>query len=368
MKKILVAFIAIIILLSIDSTAQNDGIQMPTMVSIHTDYLGNNNTWGFSDILINITVNKLGHLVYVEEYYTVDGSGNPKYVLSNRYYDNNITYNNISFQILRPFSHSGEIYNSIRGVVIFDDKRISEKWIGAVNGTHLTYDEEDEDIAKKINENIDKFEIEDRSLVANLSATYKFTTPDIAIYEVDVTSTGNEDYVSLRIDSLKGVPVFAKRFPGAVYQYLDTSLDAHQIKEIAIRYKVENSWINNNDVSEENIKLFRWNNTDNKWYGLKTKIINKDTNYTYYESEATNMSQFAIAGLRNIVTTINQTINLTDNFNILTKTNNITPVPSSTVTKKAGSNTTEVPIMEMVKRFYRFWQSIVSKNPLSSAG
>ncbi|SNQ61459.1 PGF-pre-PGF domain-containing protein [Candidatus Methanoperedens nitratireducens] len=300
-------------------------------------------------------------MVYIEEYYTVDGSGNPKYVLSNKYYDNNITYNDISFRILRPFSRSGEFYSLVKGVVIFDDKRVNERWIRTENGTHLTYNEEDEDIAKKINENIDKFEIEDKSLIANLSATYKFTTPDIAIYEVDITSTGNENYVSLRIDSLKGIPVFAKRFPGAVYQYLDISLDAHQIKEIAIRYKVENSWINNNDVSVENIKLFRWNNTDNKWYGLKTKIINKDINYTYYESEATNMSQFAIAGLRNIVTTINRTTNLTDNFNVLTKTNTITPIPSSTVTKKTEPNTTEVPIIEMVKRFYRFWLSVASK-------
>ena len=113
MKKILIAFIAIIVLLSIDSTAkgENDGIQIPTKVSIHNDYLGDNNTWGFSDILINININKLGHLIYIEEYYTVDGSGNPKYVLSSRYYDSNITYNDISFQIPRPFSQSGKFYN-----------------------------------------------------------------------------------------------------------------------------------------------------------------------------------------------------------------------------------------------------------------
>ncbi len=56
------------------------------------------------------------------------------------------------------------------------------------------------------------------------------------------------------------------------------------------------------------------------------------------------------------------------NFNVSTRTDTITPMPSSTVTKKTEPNTTEVPIIEMVKRFYRFWLSIASKNSLFSAG
>lgn len=352
MKKILVAFILVIILLSIDAIAQSEigGFQIPAKVSIHAEYLGDNkSTWGFNDVLINININRLGHLLYIEEYYTIDANENPKYITSNKYYDNNITYTNISFQILRPFSSSGKYYSLVRGVVILDNKRVNERWLTTTeNGTHLTYTEED--IATKINENIDKFEIEDKFLIANISTTYKFTTPDLAIYEVDITSAENENSASLRIESLKGIPIFAEQFPGAVYKYLDIALDTNKIKKISLRFKVENFWINNSDVSGENVKLFKWNTSDNKWYGLKTNLINKDTNYIYYESEAVDMSQFAIAGLRNFVMPVNQTTDLIDNLNVSSRTNTMAPIPPSAMTKETEQKITKVSIIEMIKK------------------
>lgn len=303
-------FVVIVILLSIDSIAQseNGGVQIPTKVSIHTEYLGDNKSaWGFSDMLVNITINRLGHLIYIEEYYTEDSSEDPKFVTSRSYYNDNITDNDISLQIMRPFSRSGTYYSLVRGVVIFDNKRVYEKWIRSVNGAHLTYSDSEEDMVTKINENIDKFETRGNTLVANLPVIYKFTTRDLVIYEVGIISTGNERDVVLTVKHLKGIPILAKRFPGAVYKYIDISLDTYQIKKLSFRYKVENSWINDSDIPGENIKLFRWNKTDSKWYGLETKIISKDDNYTYYESETTNISQFAIAGLRDVVTIINGT-------------------------------------------------------------
>ncbi len=296
-------------------------IKIPTKVSIYTKYLGDNSTWGFGDIIINITINKLGHMIYLEEYFTVDSNQNPKYAMTNKYYDNNITNNTTSFQILRPFGRAGRLYSLIRGVVLLDNRRVYEKWINTINGTHLTYS--DLDTATEIRENIDKYEVEDNVLIENSSVTYKFIAPELAIYEVDVISTGNENYVPLRIESLKGIPIRAQRFPGVVYKYLNVLLDTYKVKKIYLRYKVENSWINSHDVSGENVKLFTWNDTDNKWYGLKTKIINKDNNYTYYESEAVYVSRFAIAGLRDIVTTANQT---TTNQT----TNTLAPIQSST--------------------------------------
>lgn len=338
MKKTLILFIVIIILLPVSSMAQK-GNDIPIKISINTTYIGFNKAWFVSDYRVNMSINRLGHMTYIEEYFTVDSNSNPKPVMSKTHYDGNITNHNVSFQMMRPMSRSGKAYNMIRGAVVLDGKRIYEKWLKTSSGAHLTYtigNGDKEGLAIKKSENIAKFEIRDKNLITGLPVTYQFTTSDIAIYEVNVTGITNESYISLNIKLLKGVPIYAKSFPWTVYKYYDISLDTRQIRKMTLRYRVENSWINNSNVSD--IRLFRWNGTAKKWYELSSKIINKDSNYTYYES-ATNLSEItiAIAELKkNSTANINKT-NLSINNTTFNSTNNSVLFPTISETgKKKG--------------------------------
>lgn len=300
MKNFLIVLVAVIVLLPIGGNAQNTNENV-VKFSIHTTYIGFDNNWFSSIMLINITTPKFGRLVYVEEYFTVDSSDNPKPVISKIYYDNNVKENNISFQILRPLSRSGKFYSMIRAVIIVDGERMYEKWIKTASGAHLTFTigNGDKDLTAKINNNIIKFEIQDNELVAGLPVIYKFTTPELAVYEMNVTGIENNGDTPLRIELLKGISIFpgVKSFPWPVYKYLDISLGTSKINNVKIRYNVENSWITSKNISSYDMRLFRWNTEDKKWHTLKTNITNRDYDYTYYQSETTNLSLFVIAEL-----------------------------------------------------------------------
>lgn len=303
MKNILIVLVAVMVLLPIGGMAQETNRTNVTKFSISTAYVGFDNNWFASKILVNIITIRFGHLKYVEEYFTVDSNDNPKPVTSNTYYDNNISENNISFQILRPLSRSGKFYSMIRGVILIDGKRVYEIWLKTVDGAHLTFtigNGNKDDMATKIN-NIAKFEVEYNDLIADLPATYKLMTHEIPIYEIDVTSTENEGDTSLRVELLKGIPDFVGTFPWMTYKYLDISMDTYKIKKVIPRYKVENLWIKSTNISIYDIRLFRWNKDDRKWHTLKTSILGKDNNYTYYQSETTNLSIFVIAELNRTV-------------------------------------------------------------------
>lgn len=362
MKKVLVVLLVILVLFPINGVAQSENTtQNKLKTSINQNYTGFD-YYNFGDKYeINITVNRLGNLKYIEDYFTVDSNSNPKHVMSKTYYDSKVSENNISFEILRPVSHSGKTYKMIRGAIILNDKRIYERWLRISSGAHLTYTigHEEGNSTARVNKNIAKFEIQDRSIRAGLPVVYKFRTPELSIYQINVTGDSNGNYIGLRVELLDGVSVYTKRFPWAVYKYLDVSLDSYQANKIIISYKVENSWINNSNISEKDIRLFRWNDTDKKWHGLNTKITNVDGNYTYYESNTTNLSPFVIAELRRPKPKVNKsstnTINITDIFNTIPTpiyTTAISPTP--TISQKLDtnfgkSNKKEISIMNEIK-------------------
>lgn len=309
MKNVLIVLVAIMVLLSIGGMAQSTNENVAKF-SISTTYIGFDNNLFSSEILVNITTPKFGRLVYVEEYFTVDSDSNPKPVTSKIYYDNSVEENNISFQILRPLSRSGKFYSMIRAAIIVDGKRVYEKWLKTSSGAHLTFTiGNKDDIATNINNNIAMFEIEYNKLIAGLPVTYELTTPEIPIYEVDVTSTGNEGYTSLRVDLLKDIPELVRQLPWVTYKYLDISMDTYKIEKVVLKYKIENSWIAGKNISRHDMILFIWNKEDKKWHSLKTNITNRDDGYTYYQSETTNLSLFVIAELNRTV--LNDYINRT---------------------------------------------------------
>ena len=65
-----------------------------------------------------------------------------------------------------------------------------------------------------------------------------------------------------------------------------------------IKYKVENTWLKDNNVSTPNVNVFQWNKYEQRWEVLDTKPTREDSTYTYFESKANGLSQFAITGIR----------------------------------------------------------------------
>jgi hypothetical protein len=75
-------------------------------------------------------------------------------------------------------------------------------------------------------------------------------------------------------------------------------MDYKRIRNATMQFKVENSWIDNNSLSADNIKMSTWDNTRGKWTELLTTTTNKDDTYTYFDSRTNTFSSFAISGIK----------------------------------------------------------------------
>jgi ATP-dependent Zn protease len=71
-------------------------------------------------------------------------------------------------------------------------------------------------------------------------------------------------------------------------------------------FSVNNSWIKENGLAPEDIKLYKWQ--DDGWVEKTTEIADNNTNQTYYASLVGNFSSFAVSGdkKQDVVPTLSQ--------------------------------------------------------------
>lgn len=170
-------------------------------------------------------------------------------------------------------------------------------------------------VSGESHDNLNYYQTIMRTLVIDTPVTYKFDNiPDCA-YEIVVTGSGNEDYVSLRVEELKGQSKIAEASPpGEVYTNFNVWSGSNGIKEAVLKCKVENKWIDSKGLSPGDIKILRW--ADRKWNQLETKETNRDTTYTFIEATTPGFSPFTVTGLKEITTpqgtpSITETVNVT---------------------------------------------------------
>lgn len=89
-------------------------------------------------------------------------------------------------------------------------------------------------------------------------------------------------------------PIDIPELDAEIYEYLNIEHDNipdEDITGVKKTFKVEKTWINNNNLNKEDVKLFRFKE---EWTALTTNIINEDNNYIYYEAQSPGLSIFAI--------------------------------------------------------------------------
>lgn len=148
-------------------------------------------------------------------------------------------------------------------------------------------------ITSELLSKIIKAETTERSLKTDVQSRYIYTSPEMSIYELLAKSKKDEEYVAIRVETLKDVSKLAtSNAPGNVYKNENVWFGSKDIYEVILRFRVENSWINNNNINKEDIQLLKWGNS---WTPLEVKEINSDENYTYFESAITESSVLAIS-------------------------------------------------------------------------
>lgn len=142
-------------------------------------------------------------------------------------------------------------------------------------------------------ENIVKTERYDKDLIADTPVIYTFKEPEHRISEIVVTSKENLKDIPIRVEALKdtakGVSTHA---PGAVYKNLNIVVGTTKIKEAVIKFNVENSWLDSNNLASSDVRMIKWDGS--KWNTLETTEKNKGGTFTYYEAKTDSFSSFAI--------------------------------------------------------------------------
>lgn len=157
--------------------------------------------------------------------------------------------------------------------------------------------------------NIAKYETVEKNLVYNKSIEYSFTTPEFCIYQILVNGRENEFSIPIRIEDLKNTSRYAKRAPGIVYRNENVWLGSTRINYIGIKFKIKNSWIDENGIDDSRLPyLLKWNGT--VWMVLKTNMTSKDGVYTYFESPKAGNSRIGIFAISAPAKKMNQTTNV----------------------------------------------------------
>ena len=100
------------------------------------------------------------------------------------------------------------------------------------------------------------------------------------------------------VEMLKDKSVFVSGVPsGKIYKYVNIWVGnygagvANYFENGVIEFKVEKSWLEENNISQSQI-ILQWYNKD--WEPLDTEKVKEDTNYVYFKSKTPGFSCFAI--------------------------------------------------------------------------
>ncbi len=131
------------------------------------------------------------------------------------------------------------------------------------------------------------------------SYTFNHSNP---ILSVNITGNVNAGETTATVEVLRNTSSLINySAPGKVYKnvniWVGTSGFAvpKNIKEAVITFRVENSWLDSNNLESSDITLVRWNGS--YWNQLETSEIIKDSTYAYYEAKTYAFSPFAIKGI-----------------------------------------------------------------------
>ncbi len=147
--------------------------------------------------------------------------------------------------------------------------------------------------------NIEAREVREMAVYAKSASTYVFKSAD-PVMVVAFESSSSENAVPVVVEVLKNRSKFiGENAPGKPYKYFNvfvgTSGFSRKVSNGVVAYRVNNSWLAENNIDPADISLYKWRGT---WVKLDTEIAEDRSNYTYYASLTGNFSSFAIAAAR----------------------------------------------------------------------
>ena len=143
-----------------------------------------------------------------------------------------------------------------------------------------------------------------KTVIKDIQTVFPFYKEDNSIVSVSFTSKLNGGQVKAVVEMLVDTSSQANSdAPGNVYKnmnmYIDSNLASDVIGNSKVDFKVEKSWIDDNNVDLSTITLCRYSGS--KWEQLSTEQKGEDDVYFYFVSTTPDFSQFAISSVEQSV-------------------------------------------------------------------
>ena len=139
------------------------------------------------------------------------------------------------------------------------------------------------------------------SIPAGEPTTATITNPNIEVNSVTITTTENVSNVVITVQEVPRARVADFEIgisTRQIYQALNISvsgLNNSQIANATVYFRVNISWVEaQRSATEEDILLFRRNETTRRWQALDTTYLGNDSQYYYYSAITPGFSTFVI--------------------------------------------------------------------------
>ena len=149
--------------------------------------------------------------------------------------------------------------------------------------------------------NIQMSETKIKTVYKDSKLIYNFYSNGNIVQFITFTGLTNSGEIAAKVEMLKKTSTIVDLAPpDTVYKNLNILLGnpgwaiSSNIANPRISFKVEKTWISENNIDVSTIKLNRYNGR--KWNQLITTQMSGDADYLYFEAEATGFSPFAVTG------------------------------------------------------------------------
>ncbi len=152
--------------------------------------------------------------------------------------------------------------------------------------------------SKEPAKNVASKELATRNVMSGNHIRYDFLQNSTCIMYIEYDAVRTFLKTTTTVEELKGKSTFVPELPfGRTYKFINIWVGGKveglpsSLENGSIGFKVEKSWIKNNNVNESLVTLQRYNKS---WEQLSTEKVGEDNNYAYFTSKTPGFFFFAI--------------------------------------------------------------------------
>ena len=147
------------------------------------------------------------------------------------------------------------------------------------------------------------------SLLINVESgeTTITTFENTGIKEISIIINQQVQIIRIHVSKYDSKPTGVSiEVSGKTYRYLEINAENlnENLETATVKFEVEKSWLTENNLNTNEVSVFKFDNSSNKWNELKTTFENEDNGNYIYSIEVDSFSFFAIAEKPSIISDI----------------------------------------------------------------